>query len=239
MRHDARVPIPTPSRRATAPLLAAAPLLLTACQPLPGDGTDSGGAPVLPPAAVGNAPAALARLPVSSASHAGYRRSLFGGGWLDLDGNGCDTREEVLRRDLQHPVLRNACIVLSGVLTDPYSGVTVRFRRGQETSADVQVDHVVALADAWRTGAWQWTRQRREEFANDPGELLAVAGDENQAKGDDDAARWLPSRPQARCSYVARQIAVKARWGLSVRPAERDAMQRVLATCPDQPLPRG
>jgi hypothetical protein len=101
----------------------------------------------------------------------------------------------------------------------------------------VQIDHVVALANAWRSGAWQWDERRRERFANDPAELLAVDGDENQAKGDQDAAAWLPARAPQRCAYVARQVAVKSRWGLSVRPREKASMQHVLDTCPGQPLP--
>jgi hypothetical protein len=227
VRHDARVP-----RTAfTLPLLL---VLVAACTPLkePGTATDE-----RPRSLSGTAAAALAGLVVSSAYHGGYRRAVFGDGWLDLDGDGCDTREEILRRDLRSAVVRAGCVVLSGVLTDPYSGDTVSFRRGPRTSDDVQIDHVVALADAWRTGAWQWDERRRERFANDPLELLAVDGEENQAKGDKDAGSWLPPRQSEQCAYVARQIAIKARWSLSVRPREKVAMRTVLDACPGERLP--
>jgi hypothetical protein len=109
--------------------------------------------------------------------------------------------------------------------------------RGQTTSDAVQIDHVVALANAWQTGAQQLTATTREQLANDPLELLAVDGPTNQAKGDGDAATWLPPNKTYRCAYAARQIAVKAKYALWVTPAEHDALTRILTTCPDQPLP--
>ncbi|RZS90073.1 uncharacterized protein DUF1524 [Motilibacter rhizosphaerae] len=189
------------------------------------------------PGAAGSAVDALQRLPVASRVATGYRRAAFGDGWLDLDGDGCSTRQEVLRRDLTGVRLSGLCTVDSGRLADPYTGRVVVFQRGPRTSADVQVDHVVALADAWRTGAAGWSAARRERFANDPLELLAVDGEVNQDKGDGDAAQWLPPLPSARCAYVARQVAVKTAYGLAVRPSERSAMLRVLGTCPGQRLP--
>ena len=110
--------------------------------------------------------------------------------------------------------------------------------RGVATSTLVQIDHVVALGDAWQKGAQSWTLARRTALANDPLELLAVGGAVNGAKSDGDAATWLPPRRAYRCDYVARQIAVKAKYGLWVTSAEKDAMARVLATCPAQPLPQ-
>ena len=169
----------------------------------------------------------------------GYTRALFGPAWYDVDGNGCDTRNDILTRDLVDRTYKNACQVATGVLHDPYTGTTIDFRRGVGTSSAVQIDHVVALGDAWQKGAQSWTPQRRVEFANDRLNLLAVVAAVNQAKGDGDAATWLPPRSSFRCSYVARQVAVKARYGLWVTQAEKGAMARVLATCPAQPLPRG
>ncbi|GGL89544.1 HNH endonuclease family protein [Nakamurella endophytica] len=179
------------------------------------------------------------------ASGAGYRRAAFGESWTDdvaVDGghNGCDTREDVLRRDLEDLALKpgtGGCVAVSGVLVDPYTGGTVLFHRGPDTSPDVQIDHVVALGDAWRTGAQQLSVERRAELANDPLNLLAVAGQVNQDKGDGDAATWLPPLTQARCLYAARQVAVKQRYGLWVTPAEGDALRRVLAGCPGRGVP--
>ncbi|WP_338073939.1 HNH endonuclease family protein [Kineococcus siccus] len=185
----------------------------------------------------GSAVAALAELEVApEGSSRGYQRDRFGPSWADVDGNGCSTRDDVLRRDLTRVRTREGgCVVLSGTLDDPYSDAVISFRRGADTSADVQVDHVVALADAWRTGASEFSDEDLREFANDPLELLAVDGTLNSAKGDDDAAQWLP--PEGACPYVARQIAVKRAWGLWVTPAEHDAMAEVLAGCPGERLP--
>jgi len=191
--------------------------------------------------APGTALAALATLPVKGrAPKTGYDRDLFGQAWADVDRNGCDTRNDVLRRDLVDVVLdarTGGCVVLTGLLADPYTGETVPFTRGVETSAEVQVDHVVALSDAWQKGAQQWDAATREAFANDPLNLLAVDGPTNAAKGDGDAATWLPPQRSVRCSYVARQVAVKAAYGAWVTSAERDAVARVLGDCPDEPLP--
>ncbi len=196
-------------------------------------------APVVAPA--GSALAALRRLPVKGrAPRTGYSRSEFGPAWADVDRNGCDTRNDVLRRDLTAVVAKpgtRGCVVLTGVLSDPYTGETVLFVRGVGTSLAVQIDHVVALGDAWQKGAQALTLERRTEMANDPLELLAVKGAVNLQKGDGDAATWLPPRRTYRCAYVARQVAVKSKYRLWVTSAERDAMARVLSTCPRQPLP--
>ncbi|MDM7830248.1 HNH endonuclease family protein [Cellulomonas edaphi] len=174
--------------------------------------------------------AALAALPVRApASSDGYERSRFGAAWADEDHNGCDTRDDVLARDLAGAV-RDACTVLRGVLDDPYTGERIVFARGPG-SAEVQIDHVVALADAWRTGAAQWTAARRRSFANDPANLLAVAGGANQDKGASDASAWLPPLVGYRCVYVLRQVRVKAAYGLWVTPDERGAMRRELGRC--------
>ncbi|MDH2443044.1 HNH endonuclease family protein [Amnibacterium sp. CER49] len=187
----------------------------------------------------GTALALLATLPVrGKAPLTGYDRVRdFGAAWLDVDRNGCDTRDDVLRRDLTR-IRATGCRVRSGVLADPYTKRVIDFVRGARTSEAVQIDHVVPLAAAWRTGAQRLSQAQRERLANDPIELFAVDGPTNQAKGDADAASWLPPNRAFRCTYVAHQVAVKAAYALWVTPAERDAMQQVLAHCPSTPAPR-
>lgn len=174
------------------------------------------------------------------APRTGYDRDLFGAGWVDVDRNGCDTRNDVLARDLERRTSepgKRDCVVLSGTLVDPYGGRTLDVVRGAATVPAVQVDHVVALSDAWQKGAQAWDDVGRTRFANDPLNLLAVDGSLNQQKGDGDTATWLPPDRGYRCAYVARQVAVKHAYGLWVTAAERDAMVRVLTGCPDEPLP--
>lgn len=166
-----------------------------------------------------------------------YARSQFGDGWL-LNGS-CDTRNIILNRDLTRVSLTDSCKVASGILADPYTGTTISFVRGKDTSDLVQIDHVVALSNAWQTGAQLLTPDMRIAFANDPLELLAVDGAANQAKGDGDAATWLPANKAFRCQYVARQIAVKAKYHLWVTEPEKSAMSHVLEDCPDQTVPTG
>ena len=129
--------------------------------------------------------------------------------------------------------------MLRGTLHDPYTGKVIAFVRGSGTSSKVQIDHVVALGDAWQKGAQQLSADTRLHLANDPLNLLAVDGPTNQRKGDGDAATWLPPNKAYRCQYVARQVAVKARYHLWVTSAERDAIARVLAGCPSRRLPTG
>ena len=177
---------------------------------------------------------ALETIPVKGrASKSGYERAQFGDGWSTV--LGCSTRNIILNRDLRDVVLDEECKVLSGVLDDPYTGEELRF--SSEHSGAIQIDHVVALSDAWQKGAQKLTKERRIQLANDPLELLAVDGPANQQKGDGDAATWLPANKPYRCAYVARQIAVKAKYALWVTVAEKDAMVRVLSSCPDQALP--
>lgn len=169
------------------------------------------------------------------AAKTGYARTQFGDGWATT--NGCDTRNIILNRDLKDVVTSQDCKVQAGLLDDPYTGKIISFTKGADTSAAVQIDHVVALSNTWQTGAQQLTKERRKELANDPLELLAVDGPANQAKGDGDAATWLPSNKSFRCQYIARQIAVKAKYMLWVTPAERVAMLSILDRCPTQALP--
>jgi hypothetical protein len=169
----------------------------------------------------------------------GYERDQFGAAWSDVDRNGCDTRDDVLNRDLGAKRWRpgtHDCVVIAGVLHDPYTGRRIVFAKADAEA--VQIDHVVALSDAWQKGAAQWDATRRRAFANDPLNLLAVDGPANSQKGDGDAATWLPPRRAYRCRYVARQVAVKAKWKLAVTTAEHDAIARVLARCPQQRVPR-
>ncbi|AXJ09438.1 HNH endonuclease family protein [Arthrobacter sp. PM3] len=165
-----------------------------------------------------------------------YDRSAFGQAWLDVDGNGCDTRNDILRRDLEAATFVDGapCQVAGGTFREPYTGHGVTFRRGPETSTAVQIDHVVALGDAWQKGAQRLTAQQREHLANDPLNLIAVDGAANQDKGAGDAATWLPPNKAFRCHYVARQISVKAAYRLWVAAAEKEAMKRILASCPGQ-----
>ncbi|MCU1552390.1 MAG: hypothetical protein JWR36_2950 [Glaciihabitans sp.] len=181
--------------------------------------------------------AVLATLPVKGKSpRTGYDRTGdFGRAWLDVDQNGCDTRNDILARDLTQIVRSGTCRILSGVRIDPYTGKTIDFVRGQATSALLQIDHIVPLANAWQTGAQKLTQIQRVRFANDPLNLLSVDGRANEQKSDGDAATWLPAVKAFRCSYVARQISVKAKYHLWVTPPERDAMQRILSRCPTQP----
>lgn len=179
---------------------------------------------------------AAAALPVRSPdSHTGYSRAQFGVGWTDTDRNSCGTRDDILRRDLRGISLSGACRVNSGTLADPYTGDTVFFVRGG--ASEVDIDHVVALSNAWASGAGRWPFAKRVALANDRVNLLAVGSSVNRQKGDADASEWLPPARGYWCAYVARQVEVKRKYRLAVTPAERRAMLQVLSTCPKQKLP--
>lgn len=172
--------------------------------------------------------------PKGSASK--YARDEFGSGWAKW--SDCDTRQKILIRDLENVELdSNGCTVLSGTLNDPYTGKVIDFSRGTSTSSAVQIDHVVALSNAWNTGASYWDKAKRVQLANDDLELLAVDGPANQQKSNADASDWLPSSVAFRCQYIARQIAVKIKYTLWVTHEEKTAMKNVLETCPTQPIP--
>jgi hypothetical protein len=166
-----------------------------------------------------------------------FRRSLFGEAWSDdvdveFGHNGCNTRDDILRRDLKDLVVRPfTCFAQSGTLVDPYTGTAIAFVRGPRTSNSVEIDHVVALADAWYKGARSWDPQRRLDFANDPRNLLAVSPKANFDKAFRDAASWLPPNAPFRCDFVARQVEVKTAYGLWVSAKEKKAMTEVLARC--------
>jgi hypothetical protein len=227
---------------ADSPAATMAPVATTA--PAATSAPSTSAAP--PPAAPGTALAALAVLPVKGrAPMTGYTRARFGPAWSDdtampFGHNGCDTRNDILRRDLQATVLKagtSGCVALSGRLDDPYTATAIAFERGVATSSTVQIDHVVALGDAWQSGAQQLSDTQRRGIANDPLNLLAVDGPANEQKGDSDAASWLPPNKAFRCTYVARQVAVKLKWHLWVTAAERAAVAHVLASCPAQRVP--
>ncbi|WP_431044004.1 HNH endonuclease family protein [Streptomyces sp. P1-3] len=206
-----------------------------------GGGEDGGGSPGAGRETRAGGPAldAVAALTVKGrAPRTGYDRREFGSSWVDTDRNGCGTRDDILRRDLDGVRFRDGdCLVASGTLrNDPYTGRDVTFIRGR---SKVDIDHVVALSDAWQKGAAKWDRDKRVAFANDPLNLVAVDASANRRKGDGDAATWLPPNRAYRCGYVAHQVAVKRKYGVWVTPAEQAAMARVLNGCPDTGLPVG
>jgi len=183
----------------------------------------------------------LETIPVKGrAPKTGYSRFQFGQPWtddVDVEGghNHCDTRNDILRRDLSNVVPPAGCIVQSGVLHDPYTGKDVQFNRDEGTDVLVQVDHVVALLDAWQKGAQQWDQPKRTQFANDPVNLLAVSGKANRNKKAGDVATWLPSNKDFRCAYVTRVVNVKAKYGVWMTQDEHEAASRTLTTCLSEP----
>lgn len=222
-------PAPEPLPPEPAPEEAPAP-------PPPADTQPSG----VPADLVNAARIGLPMLEVKGrAPKTGYERELFGQAWSDdvtVAGghNGCDTRNDILARDLDNIVFKEGtrdCVVLTGTLADPFSAELIEFQRGKGTSQAVQIDHMVALSDAWQKGAQQLSEEERRNFANDPLNLQAVKGSLNSQKGDGDAATWLPPNVAYRCEYVARQIVVKQEYRLWVTAAERDAMDRELSRC--------
>lgn len=166
----------------------------------------------------------------------GYSRAQFGRTWddkVDVEGghNDCDTRNDILRRDMTDVVADGPCRVLSGVLDDPYTGKQILFDREEGTDVLVQIDHVVALMDAWEKGAQQWDLVTRTEFANDPLNLLAVSGKANRMKKAGDVATWLPNNKDFRCAYVTRVVQVKAKYGVWMTDEEHDTAGRILQKC--------
>lgn len=180
----------------------------------------------------------LAKLPVKPAlSTDNYERSAFGGAsWNSW--KACNTRQKILNRDIKDKkIATNDCTVESGYLDDPYTGKRIVIKDKSTMTKAIQIDHVVALANAWQTGAQDLSENQRDQLANDDLELLAVDADANQEKSSSDAGQWLPSNRTFRCEYVARQIAVKLKYSLWVTANEKSAMDKVLSTCPNQALP--
>lgn len=153
----------------------------------------------------------------------------FGPAWKDVDHNGCDTRNDILARDLTVQEMRNSCVITAGQLADPYSGEQIDFRK--KDASKVQIDHVVALENAWQSGAYKLTQEDREALANDPDNLLAVNGHDNMAKGSKSADQWMPPNTAYACTYASKQVQIKSRYALTVTSSEKQALADALATC--------
>lgn len=165
----------------------------------------------------------------------GYDRKEFYSGWPDIEG--CSLRQRIIKRELgdKAELATDNCTVVAGIFDEPYSGEHMTFREKSDLSKNIQIDHVVALSDAWQKGAQYMDKDTRYQIATDPLNLLAVESKANQGKSDGDAATWLPPNKAFRCQYIARQISVKYKYSLWVTSAEHDAMARVLETCPNEP----
>ncbi len=170
-----------------------------------------------------------------------YRRAAFGDAWTDDNPapgghNGCDTRNDILDRDLVDKtyvsITRCPNAVATGTLHDPYTNATVVFVRGNQVGASVQIDHIVPLALAWDLGARTWPDDLRVRFANDPANLLAVAGQANQDKGDSEPVLWMPPNVAFRCQYAVQFVAVLRGYGLPVDAPSAGALREAASTCP-------
>ncbi len=165
----------------------------------------------------------------------GYDRDeQFYKSWPTIDG--CSLRQRIIKREFGDSAKLDSdnCMVLAGEFDEPYTGQHLIFHEKAEISKGIQIDHVVALSDAWQKGAQQLTSDERYNLATDPLNLLAVESGANQQKSDGDAATWLPKNKSFRCQYVARQVSVKYKYSLWVTQAEHDAIMRVLETCPNE-----
>lgn len=162
----------------------------------------------------------------------GYARTEFYSTWPNVDG--CNLRQKIIRREVGESAVMDGCDVIAGTFTEPYTGKTFTATKKSDFSNGIQIDHVVALSDAWQKGAQYKTAEERYALATDPLNLLAVDAAANQQKSDGDAATWLPANKSFRCQYIARQISVKSKYGLWVTQAEHDAMLQILNTCPGE-----
>ncbi len=163
----------------------------------------------------------------------GYTREQFYDGWPDVDG--CSLRQRIIKREFDETAVLDGCNVVAGEYDEPYTGEHRVFKERSEISDGVQIDHVVALSDAWQKGAQYLSAEDRYAIATDPLNLLAVDAVANKKKSDGDAATWLPANKKFRCQYVARQVSVKYKYSLWVTQAEKDAVLRVLSNCPSEP----
>ena len=159
----------------------------------------------------------------------GYERSKFYGAWPIVDG--CNLRQKIIKREFGEKAVMNGCDVVGGEYVEPYNGDLRKFNSKSEISKGIQIDHVVALSDAWQKGAQELSVERRYELATDPLNLIAADGPANMQKGDGDAATWLPKNKEFRCEYVERQIKIKKKYDLWVTEAEKNAMRQVLEKC--------
>lgn len=175
----------------------------------------------------------LETLPIKGrAPKTGYKRAEFYDTWPTVDG--CNLRQRIIKREVGDSAKLDGCDVIAGTFVEPYTGETREYKTKAEFSKNIQIDHIVALSDAWQKGAQQLTKEKRYELATDPLNLLAADGPANQQKSDGDAATWLPKNKAFRCQYVARQVSVKKKYTLWVTQAEHDAIARVLSACPDE-----
>ncbi|MFT4284308.1 MAG: HNH endonuclease family protein [Protaetiibacter sp.] len=212
-------------------VIGVAPSSPAAAPRLPAPAPSSGPSSSTPPADVLERLAEIPELVDEQAPE--YRRVQFGDGWLDVDGNGCDTRNDILIRDLVDVVVDDRCRVLSGTLNDPYTGVAIAFVRGPQSSQEVQIDHILPLAIAWRGGAWRWSSAAREAFANDPLELAAVSGTANAQKGAKSISQWTPPAAAFQCNYAAAYVDIAHRYQIALSSADKAAAATTLASCGD------
>lgn len=190
-----------------------------------GPGGDSGGTLL--------ATEVLERLEVKGrAPKTGYSRDEFYSGWPTVEG--CNLRQRILKREFGGSAVLDGCTVVAGEYVEPYTGQFLKFTERSEISSGIQIDHVVALSDAWQKGAQYMTAAERYTIATDPLNLLAVDATANSKKSDGDAATWLPPNKAFRCQYVARQVSVKYKYKLWVTEAEKEAISRVLLACPNE-----
>jgi hypothetical protein len=207
-------------------------VLLVGCEPLAGAAgpLDSQAASQGPSSSHATAPRLDALRVAEPTDDGSYDRDAFGDGWADLDGDGCETRDEILARDLTDTVIEDGCDVKAGTLRDPYTDRTIGFQDDQWWT--VHVDHIYPLAHAWRLGASEWTDAKRLRFANDPANLLAVDGPTNSSKGDSGPGEWVPLNRGYACTYARTYMRVSATYDLPVTKADRDSLALLLDTCP-------
>ncbi len=195
-----------------------------------GSGSTSTSTPA-PPSTTDPLAGLQVQAPVSSPA---YVRDAFGDAWEDVDNNGCDTRNDILIRDLTAITWRSddvGCTVATGTLVDPYTGKTIHFVRGRSTSIKVQIDHIIPLAYAWRQGAWAWTDAQRLAFANDRDNLIAVDGPTNGSKSDSGPSEWLPPNTAHYCQYLDDFVEVLIEYRLSVPQSDYDLLRQASRSC--------
>lgn len=162
-----------------------------------------------------------------------YSREQFYNGWPTVEG--CNLRQRILKREFGDSAVLDGCNVIAGEYDEPYTGKHLVFKERDEISKGIQIDHIVALSDAWQKGAQNLLASDRYQIATDPLNLIAVDASTNQKKSDGDAATWLPPNKSFRCQYVARQVSVKYKYHLWVTEAEKNAIITILNTCPNEP----
>ncbi len=174
----------------------------------------------------------LNKLMITQPSSQVYDRTgQFGDAWVDVDNDGCDTRNDILERDLTKEQFKDSCLIATGVLKDPYTAKTINFVRGVGTSTKVQIDHVIPLHLAWQYGATKWSFGKRVTFANDPINLIATDGPTNGSKSDSGPDEWLPPNKSYRCTYVIRFIRIAYLYKVGINANMKSVMRSTLASC--------